>query len=78
MKGSIHIKAIDMPRFFVADGTRTHDGEVSLEDGVDDDIVYSLKHKGHKLKAFISGFDQTQFGKAQIIKKDRRTGMGRL
>jgi gamma-glutamyltranspeptidase/glutathione hydrolase len=65
--------AIDMPRFFIADGT--HDGEVIIEEGVDENIISSLHLMGHKLKANVSGFERTKFGKAQIIKKDRKTGV---
>ncbi len=65
--------AIDMPRFFIPDGT--HDGDVWIEEGVDEDILLKLKKRNHKLKANISGFSRTKFGKAQIIKRDRETGV---
>lgn len=65
--------AIDMPRFSISDGT--YNGVVLIEEGVDDDVIAELKKRNHKLKPNQTGFDRTIFGKAQIIKRDRDTGV---
>lgn len=66
-------QAIDQPRFCISDGT--HNGAVMLEEGVDELNVYALEEQGHRLKKDVSGYDRSIFGKAQIIKKDRETGV---
>ena len=65
--------AIDQPRFSIADGT--HNGVVMLEEGVDDKMVATLEKQGHCLVKNVSGFDRSIFGKAQIIKRVRETGV---
>jgi gamma-glutamyltranspeptidase/glutathione hydrolase len=65
--------AIDMPRFIIFDGT--HDGDVLIEEGVDEAIILDLQRKKHKMKPNQSGYNRTKFGKAQIIKRDRKTGV---
>ena len=65
--------AIDMPRFSITDGT--HDGTVFIEEGVDDDVLTELYDLKHKMQTNITGYGRTKFGKAQIIKRDRETGV---
>jgi gamma-glutamyltranspeptidase / glutathione hydrolase len=65
--------AIDSSRFCIADGTQN--GVVFVEDGVDPLIVEALQQMGHQIKAPISGHDRNIFGRAQIIKRDRATGV---
>lgn len=66
-------QAIDLPRFCIADGTR--DGKVFLETGIDEKVLKELKAKGHDLKTNTIGHDRSVFGRAQIIRRDRRTGV---
>jgi gamma-glutamyltranspeptidase / glutathione hydrolase len=63
--------AIDQPRFCIADGTR--DGVVYLEHGVDEHVVRELQDMGHLIQANIT--DSSVFGRAQIIRRDRTTGV---
>jgi gamma-glutamyltranspeptidase / glutathione hydrolase len=65
--------AIDAPRFCIADGTQN--GVVLLEDGVPSLVVEELRQMGHQVKAPVSGHDRSVFGRAQIIKSDRVTGV---
>jgi gamma-glutamyltranspeptidase/glutathione hydrolase len=65
--------AIDQPRFSIADGT--HNGVVMLEEGVNDETVSTLEKQGHRLVKNVSGYDRSIFGKAQIIKRVRETGV---
>jgi gamma-glutamyltranspeptidase/glutathione hydrolase len=65
--------AVDMPRFCIACGTQT--GTVHLEDGIADDVIEELRLRGHKMRPGISGFARSIFGRAQIIKRDRKTGV---
>lgn len=64
---------IDMPRFCIADGTQN--GKIYLEEGVDEKIVTALKRRGHLIDANIRGRERVLFGTAQIIKRDRTTGV---
>ena len=66
-------EAIDLPRFCIADGTR--DGKIFLEEGVDEKVVQGLKDRGHELITKVSGYDRAIFGRAQIIKRVRTTGV---
>jgi gamma-glutamyltranspeptidase / glutathione hydrolase len=65
--------SIDQPRFCIVDGTQN--GTVFFEDGVSSDTLDELKARGHDLKANITGHDRSVFGRAQIIKRDRETGV---
>ena len=65
--------AIDQPRFCIADGT--FNGAVLLEEGIDNKILSVLEKKGHNFVKNLSGYSRSIFGKAQIIKKDRKTGV---
>lgn len=66
-------EVVDMPRFCISDGT--HNGMVCIEEGVPDSIIDELTNMGHKMKANLSGYERAFFGKAQIIKRDRDTGV---
>lgn len=65
--------AIDLPRFCIADGT--HNGVVMIEDGLDEEFLNNLKEQGHNMISNVDGFGKSIFGKAQIIKRDRATGV---
>ena len=65
--------AVDMPRFCIADGTQA--GKVFLEDGVREEVLQSLEAMDHKIVSRVSGYGRSVFGKAQIIKRDRETGV---
>ena len=64
---------MDLPRFCIADGT--YNGVVFMEDGVDEMELEKLKKMGHKMKTNVSGYARSVFGRAQIIKRDRSTGV---
>ena len=66
-------QAIDLPRFCIADGTR--DGKIFLEEGIAKEVLEELKEMGHDLLVNIGGHDRAVFGRAQIIKRDRKTGV---
>ena len=66
--------AIDRPRFCIADGTQH--GMVFLEDGISNDTLHQLQTMGHNVKgSTIKGNARSVFGRAQIIKRDRNTGV---
>jgi gamma-glutamyltranspeptidase/glutathione hydrolase len=65
--------AIDAPRFCIADGTL--DGTVLLEEGFHPDTIAKMEMMGHKMNTNISGHDRHWFGRAQIITRDRDTGV---
>ena len=65
--------AVDQPRFCIADGT--HNGTVMMEEGIDDTTVRALEEQGHKMVKDVKGYNRSIFGKAQIIKRDRKTGV---
>lgn len=65
--------AIDEPRFCIADGTQ--DGVVSVEEGVDGDTVKALHKMGHAVRGGVKGHGRSVFGRAQIIIRDRHTGV---
>ena len=65
--------AIDTPRFCIVAGTQQ--GAAFLESGVNEDVVHELKKRGHDMKTGVKGHDRSVFGRAQIIKRDRTTGV---
>ncbi|KAL7540314.1 hypothetical protein ACHAXR_010021, partial [Thalassiosira sp. AJA248-18] len=65
--------AIDAPRFCIFDGTQ--DGIVALEEGFHPDTISTLQQMGHKMKPNVSGHEREVFGRAQIITRDRKTGI---
>jgi gamma-glutamyltranspeptidase / glutathione hydrolase len=66
-------QAIDLPRFCIANGTR--DGIIFMEGGIEESVLKTLKEKGHDLVTNTVGLDRSVFGRAQIIKRDRNTGV---
>ena len=66
-------EAIDYPRFCIADGT--YNGRVLLERGFQPEVIQSLEQKGHTFSSNISGPSRAFFGRAQIIHRDRDTGL---
>lgn len=70
----VYLKAaVDKPRFCIPDGTQS--GTVFLEEGIDKDELKELKERGHEMNSGISGHMRSLFGRAQIIKRDRETGV---
>jgi gamma-glutamyltranspeptidase/glutathione hydrolase len=65
--------AIDAPRFCIFDGTQG--GVASMEEGFDEALISELRVRGHLLREDVSGYDRSIFGRAQIIKRDRETGV---
>jgi gamma-glutamyltranspeptidase/glutathione hydrolase len=65
--------AIDLPRFCIADGTK--DGMVQIEGGVEEKDILELKVRGHNLQDNVFGHARSVFGRAQIIKRNRQTGV---
>jgi gamma-glutamyltranspeptidase / glutathione hydrolase len=66
-------EAIDFPRFCIVDGTQ--DGIAYMEDGIDETVIAELQRRGHKLTSNVQGYERSIFGRAQIIKRDRTTGV---
>ena len=66
-------RAVDLPRFCIADGTRG--GVVMLEEGFDDDVVKKLSAMEHNYQSGVGNYARSVFGRAQIIKRDRNTGV---
>ena len=65
--------AIDFPRFCIADGTQS--GMVYLEKEVAKTVVRELVQKGHVISSDIDGHGRAIFGRAQIIRKDPKSGV---
>ncbi len=65
--------AIDFPRFCIADGTQA--GTVYLEKEVSPSVVRELLERGHVVSSGIDGHGRAIFGRAQIIRKDPKTGV---
>jgi gamma-glutamyltranspeptidase/glutathione hydrolase len=53
----------------------TQGGTVALEDGIREEVLEELKQRGHKMRSGVSGHERSVFGRAQIIKRDRKTGV---
>lgn len=66
-------EAIDQPRFCIRDGT--HNGNAWIEDGIKHEIIDELFKKGHNISPGKNGYSRFAFGKAQIIVRDRKTGV---
>ena len=64
--------AVDFPRFCIRDGNR--EGDVFFEEGLcSDETAEELISMGHNVGSkSVAGFDRTLFGRAQIIKRDRK------
>ena len=65
--------AVDLPRFCITDGT--YNGAAMIEKGVGKKVEDNLQSMGHNMVTGISGYGRSLFGKAQIIKRDRETGV---
>lgn len=65
--------AIDMPRFCIIDGTQG--GTAFMEKGIDDRVIKQLRMRGHTMRGNVFGHERSFFGRAQIIKRDRTTGV---
>ena len=65
--------AIAAPRFCIGDGTL--DGTVLIEEGFHPDTIAKMEMMGHKMNANRLGHDRHWFGRAQIITRDRDTGV---
>ena len=65
--------AVDEARFCIADGTCQ--GKVLLEEGIPEETTSQLLRMGHNLLADIDGPERSIFGKAQIITRNRNTGI---
>ncbi len=67
-------EAVDAPRFCIRDGKG--EGKVFLEDGFGDQTLSRIKDMGHNVEnGLIKGFSRSLFGRAQIITRDRETGV---
>eukprot|EP00934_Nitzschia_sp_Nitz4_P002791 Nitzschia sp. Nitz4//scaffold3_size479765//178217//179941//NITZ4_000073-RA/size479765-processed-gene-0.272-mRNA-1//1//CDS//3329550677//2781//frame0 len=66
-------QTVDCPRFCIADGTQQ--GAVQLENGMEEETVNELKRLGHDMIPNVEGHDRAIFGRAQIIYKDRTSGV---
>ena len=65
--------AIDSPRFCILDGTRN--GTVFLEKGFLPETVEALGKMGHRMRSDVTGNEREVFGRAQVITRDRETGV---
>ncbi len=65
--------AVDAPRFCILDGSQN--GKVFLETGFKQDTVSKLATLGHNMEPEVSGHEREIFGRAQIITRDRETGV---
>ena len=50
-------------------------GTVFLEEGFHPNTIAKLKSIGHNMKADVSGHERDWFGRAQIIRRDRCSGV---
>jgi gamma-glutamyltranspeptidase/glutathione hydrolase len=64
--------ALDRPRFCIADGVSG--GRVSLEQGIEVEVMSALADMGHPLVP-TSGFSRAIFGRGQIILRDAESGV---
>ena len=46
-----------------------------IEEGVSEEVVKELEGMGHSIQSGISSFSRSVFGRAQIIKRDRESGV---
>ena len=60
--------ALDRPRFCIDPATAG--GAVALEAGLPAALVDGLRSRGHPLRAGISGYERSLFGRGQIIRRD--------
>jgi len=68
-------EAVDRPRFRIDPAAA--DGRVYLEEGLDAEIVDTLRARGHDVVTPVSGYDRVMFGRGQIIlREDADTVVG--
>ena len=66
--------AVDAPRFCITDGTSG--GTIEFETGISSKTIATLKRMGHNVvDEPIKGHARSVFGRAQIIVRDRKTGV---
>ncbi|KAL7493152.1 hypothetical protein ACHAWT_006750 [Skeletonema menzelii] len=65
--------AVDAPRFCILDGSQN--GKVFIETGFNEDTISKLATFGHDMEPNVSGHEREIFGRAQIITRDRGTGI---
>jgi hypothetical protein len=65
--------AVDWPQFCILDGAQH--GIVALEDGYTEEVLEDLQRRDHKMRSGVSGYERSTFGRVQIIKRDRTTGV---
>ncbi|EED87197.1 gamma-glutamyltransferase, partial [Thalassiosira pseudonana CCMP1335] len=65
--------AIDAPRFCILDGTQ--DGTVFIEEGICQNTLSKLEQMGHKMVHSVAGHSRDIFGRAQVIVRDKDTGV---
>ena len=65
--------AVDAPRFCILEGTQN--GKVFIETGFKEETVEKLATLGHNMETEVSGHEREIFGRAQIIMRDRETGV---
>ena len=67
--------AIDCPRFAIGDGSAN--GEVTFEEGTPEAVIACMRARGHRVAATspVGGWARSLFGRAQIILRDRQTGV---
>ena len=67
-------EAVDAPRFCITDGTAG--GVVALEEGLcSPAVAAALKAMGHPIVGPLRGHDRANFGRAQVITRDRTSGV---
>jgi len=64
---------VDAPRFCILDGSQN--GKVFTEIGFNEETISKLATFGHKIVPNVSGHEREIFGRAQIIARDRETGI---
>jgi gamma-glutamyltranspeptidase / glutathione hydrolase len=66
--------AIDAPRLCLAAGAPN--STIELEDGIPESVLHELREMGHAVgAAILQGWNRQLFGKAQIILRNRDTGV---
>jgi gamma-glutamyltranspeptidase / glutathione hydrolase len=64
--------ALDWPRFMIdAEGGS---GQVMLEEGMPIETMAALESMGHPIRV-VSGYERAVFGRGQIIRRDRESGV---
>jgi len=65
--------ALDSPRVEVLNGNST--GQILLEDGIPETVRAELQRMGHQNPVIWTGWDRSEFGTGQIIRRDPVTGV---